>query len=360
MSEPTIGTGLLGAGAMGLAHLETLATNDFVAPLVVADLAPVAIAEVRKRWPAVRATTDIEELLDNPDISVVDIVLPHDAHPGAVRDVLKRGKHALVEKPLATSYADADELVDVAGLAGLRLLVKSYQRESLFARTLERECVSERLGRPRLITGQFMSDRLPLLRDPADWRGQWSTAGGGVLFDVGYHFIDLVLHHCGPARAVSATCWGSDARPKGRTEDHAIATIELVCGAVATLTCSWAAQGPPRWRRHVVCENGSIEDTETRGATEIRVTDAHGARTTAVEQPWAKANSAALLEILRAVRDDRPTGFEARSAMRTLHTVLACYRSSACCERVELDAFHPADWFPTAGTLTSDLGGSSA
>jgi len=299
----------------------------------------------------------------DPDISIVDIVLPHYLHAEVARTALQAGKHVVVEKPMALTANDANSLVRSAAQHNRRLFVKSYQRSSMLAGLVASHCTPTNLGRPMMMTGNFESSRGRSLHIPNDWRAEWHLAGGGVLFDTGYHFIDLVIHLFGPARAVTATCFGSAHRPKDKVEDVALLTLEMANGVLAQLTCSWASSAAtPRWRRTITCENGSVveEDRRTDLIVEITRVDAPIQRMTQ-DNPWSLANQAALHDIFESIANEQPSKYDGELAIETLNTVLAAYRSSSLGQRLELDhdsATQPV-WSPGASVLIGDLGFSA-
>jgi predicted dehydrogenase len=338
--------GVIGAGMMGRLHLSVLDGIAGVRAAAVTDRDGAALEAARRDHPDLRVHRSTADLLADPDIDLVDIVLPHHQHAPTARAALVAGKHVLLEKPMTLTHADATDLVGLAGAVGRRLFVKSYQREAALTG------IARQHGTPDLITGHFRSHRLNTLADPADWRAGWDTAGGGVLFDTGYHFLDWVLHLYGPAHAVTAQCWGSAGRPRAAPDDHATATLELSGGPVAVFTCSWAATpGPPRWHRSLVYRTGVLEEHDDRTRSHIQ-----GLREQVTDDPWRTANVAAVTDAVTAARDGTPSRHDAASAAETLRVLLACYRSSQLGRRIELAGFSPGEWRPTADTLTADHG----
>jgi predicted dehydrogenase len=178
-----------------------------------------------------------------------------------------------------------------------------------------------------------------------------------VLFDTGYHFIDLMAHLFGPVRAVTALCWGSGARPRGRPDDHANVTLELSGGTVAVMTCSWAAPGgAPAWQRRFICEYGVIAETDTRPCSTVIIS--RRGHEQAIETPgqWEASNSEAISQIISAILAGSPSDFDAAGARHTLSVLLACYHSSSIGGRVRLAGFDPGSWQPDSSALAADYG----
>ena len=121
------GTGRLGVGVIGLGYwgpnlVRNLHELDGVEVVAMSDLDAEALAKVGARYPAVKRMTRAEELIADPEIEAVAIATPVGTHYHLARAVLEAGKHVFVEKPLASSNAEATELVQIAEAAGLVLM----------------------------------------------------------------------------------------------------------------------------------------------------------------------------------------------------------------------------------------------
>ncbi len=138
-------------------------------------------------------STDWREVVERPDIDVVDICTPGDTHVEIALAALAAGKHVLCEKPLANSVADAQLMSAAAERAALDGTMSmcgfSYRRTPALA--LARRFILEgRLGEIRHIRASYLQD---WLRDPAapfTWRLDQSVAGSGALGDIAAHSID--------------------------------------------------------------------------------------------------------------------------------------------------------------------------
>ena len=109
------GTGRLGVGVIGLGYwgpnlVRNLHELDGVEVVAMSDLDAEALAKVGARYPAVKRMTRAEELIADPEIEAVAIATPVGTHYHLARAVLEAGKHVFVEKPLASSNAEATEL----------------------------------------------------------------------------------------------------------------------------------------------------------------------------------------------------------------------------------------------------------
>jgi len=163
-----------------------------------------------------RAFGSLEEMVDAVDAA--SIVTPTTTHLAIAEPFLKRGKHVLVEKPIAMDTEEARKLVDLAEKHGAKLAVGHVERFNPVLVALE-----ERLGRPRFIEAHRLS--------PYPGR----STDIGVVMDLMIHDLEIILHLVrSPVTSVDAV--GIPVLSKG--EDIANARIRFANGCVANLTTS--------------------------------------------------------------------------------------------------------------------------
>ena len=209
-----INTAVIGFGNAG---------KTFHAPLVAAcpDLNLHTIVsrrpdDVHAVWPDVRILPDFETVLSDPDIALVVLATPDALHAPQAEAALKAGKAVVVDKPFATTLADAEYLVALARQTGRLLSVFQNRRWDADFLALRAEIASGRLG--DIVTVESRYDRhRPLVRDR--WR---ENDGDGVWLDLGPHLIDQMLVLFGAPEAV--ICDMAIQRPGGLTPDwvHAV------------------------------------------------------------------------------------------------------------------------------------------
>lgn len=128
--------------------------------------------------------TDLRTAVEDPRIQALTLAVPHDIHRGAAETAAAAGKHVLVEKPIATNLTDADAMIAAANRAGTILMVA----EDMHFRPAVREAV-------HAITRGDLGEPLYLLvhaggvRRPQGWAAEKDRMGGGVLIDIGVHYI---------------------------------------------------------------------------------------------------------------------------------------------------------------------------
>ena len=115
--------GVIGAGYWGPNIVRNLHEAPGAEAVAVADLSPDRLDAIRKRFPAVRVTTDYRELVDDPSIDAICIVTPVGTHRKLAEEAFAAGKHVFVEKPLAKTVSDAEAIVRAGERAAKTLMV---------------------------------------------------------------------------------------------------------------------------------------------------------------------------------------------------------------------------------------------
>ena len=190
---------MIGAGFMGAAHSQGWRTAphffDLPRPVEMAvivgrDREKTAQAAAKFGWAS--SATDWREVINRPDIDVIDICTPGSSHAEIAIAALRAGKHVLCEKPLANSVAQAQDMAFAAHEAdGLAMVGFTYRRVP--AVQLARQLVrSGRIGEVRQARAVYLQDWLSDAEAPLTWRLTKEGAGSGALGDIGAHIVDTV------------------------------------------------------------------------------------------------------------------------------------------------------------------------
>jgi predicted dehydrogenase len=207
--------GVAGVGHMGKEHARIYSELQEVELVGVHDSNPDTARKIAAKCKT-RAFGSLEEMVDAVDAA--SIVTPTSTHLAIAEPFLKRGKHVLVEKPIAMNTEEARKLVDLAEKHGAKLAVGHVERFNPVLVALE-----ERLGRPRFIEAHRLS--------PYPGR----STDIGVVMDLMIHDLEIILHLVrSPVTSVDAV--GVPVLSKG--EDIANARIRFANGCVANLTTS--------------------------------------------------------------------------------------------------------------------------
>ena len=119
----TTKVGIIGAGQIARLHAEGYAKDERAEIRAVCDIEDERAIEEALAWKADRWYTDHKALLADPEIDAVDILTPHHLHPSMILEALRAGKHVMVQRPLALTIAEADEVIAEASKRQLTLAV---------------------------------------------------------------------------------------------------------------------------------------------------------------------------------------------------------------------------------------------
>jgi predicted dehydrogenase len=186
-SAMTTRIGVLGCGGIArAAHLSSLGRIAGAEVVALADADPGSLAAARALAPGARAVSDCNDVLEMSDVDAVIISLPPALHADAAIAALHHGKHVYIEKPLATSLADAERVAAASrGTALVSMMGFNYRRNPIVIQAREAIAAGS-LGAPLAMRTVFST---PARAVPA-WKQRRDT-GGGVLLDLAVHHIDL-------------------------------------------------------------------------------------------------------------------------------------------------------------------------
>lgn len=239
--------GVIGAGLVFQnAHAKAYESRDDVEITAIAEPVPSYREAMAARFPGAKAHDDYRAVLDDPGVQAVDICLPHHLHEEAVLAAFDAGKDVLLEKPIAVTLDSADRMIAAARASGRQFYVALNQRFYPGHRQVKDILESGEYGRPFFAVAHVFGNEFPRMNDPANWKGEWTRAGGGALADSGTHVIDLLLWWFGRPKSVSCQ-WGRFlVQPENKGDDN-VAVILGYDGMIADVAVSYTVQSEP-WR----------------------------------------------------------------------------------------------------------------
>ena len=248
---------VLGTGRMAGIHLAALA-NVRERGLMVGDRRvsvepavygrdPDKVRAVADQYGIRRTSSRLEELIDAPDVDVVDNCLVNSEHFGPLMRAIDSGKHVFTEKPLTIELREAERLLAAARSAGVPHGVIQNMRFNpgpRKARQLIEQGFVGRIFSADVLFGYMVPQTV--VNRPT-WFYKKEEAGGGIVEDMMAHFFDLLRYVVGPIEAVSATtsiAWSTRYEPDGtpfpvEVEDVASVSIRFENGAVGNCLASW-------------------------------------------------------------------------------------------------------------------------
>jgi predicted dehydrogenase len=185
-----------------------------------------------------RAAESYEEILRDEAIEAIVNTTPNSAHLETTRMAAAAGKHVFLDKPIANSVAEGAEITRVCAQAGV-VLALGYQRrrESQF-RWIKTEIEAGRFGRLVQAEANISRDRLGKI-DLSSWRYQAAGMPGGVMLQIGIHYVDVLEMLLGPVARVNGML--AQLVLPGDNPDVASLMLEHENGAISNLTASYAS-----------------------------------------------------------------------------------------------------------------------
>ena len=259
------------------------------------------------------------------------------------------GKHVLVEKPLETTLAKADEMIRVCRNNGTKLGVVFQMRFGSVAARLKKLVDSGAMGRIYLADAIDKSSRTPAYYASAEWRGTMELEGGGCLMTQSIHIIDLLQHLVGPVRSVIGRV--ATKRHRIQVEDTATALVSFENGAMGTIESTTSVQPALKSRLEIHGENGSV--VANAQYDKILLWDVKDyphedveppSDLTDIDDPWTYPQTrhrVQLQDMVDAIRDDRDPVLTGEDARVSLAIVSAIYESSRTGKELFLEKLKP-------------------
>ncbi|MEM7723081.1 MAG: Gfo/Idh/MocA family oxidoreductase [Pseudomonadota bacterium] len=325
------GVALVGAGMVAQTHLAAIRDADGVALRGIAARSPDRASALLTDWPDAQLYPDIKAITTDPGVTAAIIVTPPDARLDLITPLAQAGKHILLEKPVARTTAEAEQVVAACADAGVTLGVVFQHRLRAASVKAADLIASGTLGALGIV-----EITVPWWREQAYYdepgRGTYARDGGGVLISQAIHTIDLALSLAGPVASVQAMTATTRFHAM-EAEDFACAGLRFANGAVGSLTASTASypggaeaivlhfdKASLRLASGVLTVSWRDGRVETHGAV---AGTGGGADPMAFTHDW---HQSILEDFMAAVRDGRDpvvTGAEALASHRLIDAIVA-------------------------------------
>lgn len=332
--------GIIGAGVIGPAHALAIGSLPEAVLVAVADPAQERANALAERHGA-RAYTNVEEMLEGEELDVVNVCTPSGLHGEQARQVMRSGRHVMVEKPMDITREGLDATVRVQAETGMTLgaiYQKRFEEDTQRVRGLVAQGA---FGRLVLGAAQIPSWRSQAYYDSGAWRGTWALDGGGVVMNQAIHAIDLLIWFMGPVSSVFA--YAGTLVHDMEAEDVLGAALRFENGARGTIAATTGAF-PGLATRVDVCGDAGcavLEDERliavlTRAscgnvpATGLSGEDRLRLQQTTREPPRSTLSTHALQirDMIGAIRERRPPSVGGLEGRRAVDLILALYESA--------------------------------
>ncbi len=332
--------GIIGAGRISDLHALEYFQNDRAQIAAVCDIDAESAQRRAAAWnvPPARVFTNHHDLLALPDLDLVEVLLPHHLHHPVTLDALAAGKHVSVQKPMALSLAQADEMIAAAAAAGLTLRV--YENFIFYPPVVHaRELIDAgEIGDPLTIriksNAGFSPTAWHVPLAAWAWRFDPETCGGGpLLFDDGHHKFALAWLFMGLAEEVHAWIGQMELMPGRVLDTPAIVSWKFPGNRLGSLEVVYSPQ--LQIETSYYAQDDRVEITGTKGV--IWINGGHGRLTESppvtlsragqtrtfddIPDGWEQSFIHATRHLIDALHDGSPpslTGVEGRAILRSL------------------------------------------
>lgn len=244
--------GIIGLGGIARTHIPGWIASEYTEITAGCDINPEILPEWGGTHGVSKLTTDPMELINDPEIDIVDVCTPNMYHKEQVVAALEAGKDVICEKPLAPTPDDIREMIAARDRSGKTLMTAQHFRFRGASQAVKEEIDTGALGQV-YHARSWMLRRSGLPARPTFIYKRHS--GGGPTIDIGVHILDLTLWLMGHPKPVAVsgvtrdvlahhegafTGWGRTLVPQDTdVEDFAAAFVRFDTGAILVLEVSW-------------------------------------------------------------------------------------------------------------------------
>ncbi len=334
---------LIGFGAWGSHHARAILESPRAELAAIAARSEKSQAAAREAYPGVRVVGDYRELLSDPGIEVVDAVLPSHLHHPIGLDVLRAQKHLLMEKPMALSEAECDDLLAVARERGLRLAVGHEFRLSSLWGKAKAMIDAGAIGTPQYLLIELW--RRPYRLGADGWRYDITRVGNWILEEP-IHFFDLARWYFSGLGDPVSVFARANSRQAGHPElqDNFSAIVNFPGGAYAVISQTLSA-----FEHHQVVKvtgtHGSLWaswsgalDRTFHPAFSLKQSDGESVCEIPIERPTGEVYELVdeITAMAASVRDGAPLPASGEDGKWSVAMCLAAQKSVDCGEPVSL------------------------
>jgi len=301
-----IGLAVIGCGGIARSYLEALRSMKDFKIIAAVDAVEERAKKYASKCGAERYYVSIDEPLEDPEVEAVCICLPNYLHSSVAIAAAKAGKHILVEKPMALSLKETDEMIKTAEDEGVILMVEQtlrFWKSNIVAKKLIRE---GRIGK----VCNIIHRRLNFSKSfPSAWSRSPEQSGGWVLYGYGSHSVDMILWAL-ETSAVQVSAYGVKNNPFWNDYDEVSIQMRLANGAVASINHSLNSQ-QFAWDVIIIGTEGSILINQRKN---VQIGDK------IINTPLDSTQGipAALREFANAIREEREPEASGRNVRKTM------------------------------------------
>lgn len=344
--------GIIGVGGIARVHIPGWHESEHTELVAGSDINEDILSRWGQEHSIKQLATDSMDLINDPEIDIIDICTPNNYHAPLAIAAMNAGKHVLCEKPLAAKPAEILDMIAARDASGKMLMTAQHFRFLGTSQAMKAEIDAGTLGeiyhaRSWMLRRYALPTRVGFLLK--------EHSGGGPCIDIGVHVLDLTLWLMGNPEPVSVTgvarkelanidgafsAWGGDVPKEMDVEEFASAFIRFENGATLMLEVSWllhhdtlgedmqvwlyGKEGGSHWPK---CEIYQSNYTTKQLYN----------RTLQITKDVAEPHALECVEFAQAIVDGAPSPVPAEQSLQVMTILDAVYRSQETGGEVRLD-----------------------
>ncbi|MFL6414743.1 MAG: Gfo/Idh/MocA family protein [Bryobacteraceae bacterium] len=277
--EKRVGFAVVGLGRLSLENiLPAFAHTEKARPVALVsgtpDKAKTVAAQYGIKPEAIYSYEKFEDIRNNPDIAAVYIVLPNAMHKEFVLRAAKAGKHVFCEKPMATSSADAKQMVEACRSAGKFLMIAYRCQYEPYNRKVIELLRQRKYGTAKLIRAVNVQN----MAAPEQWRLKKVMAGGGSLPDVGIYCLNAARYLTGEEPVeINAQIYTTPNDSRFREVEETVSfSLRFPSGVIADCATSYGMHESRYLHVHTDAGNFQLENAFAYEGQQLRVAHRDG------------------------------------------------------------------------------------
>ncbi|MGB5982128.1 MAG: Gfo/Idh/MocA family oxidoreductase [Nonlabens sp.] len=232
---------VVGCGNIGKRHLAVIDKDPNTILTAICDTDRDKLDHLGETYNVENRFESYKEMLGQADFDIVCICTPHADHAPMSKMAAEHGKHILVEKPMALSSREADDMIAFAKAKQVKLWVVKQNRYNKPIMLVKRVMDEQRLGKIFMVQTNVLWNRHQRYYEESPWRGKKATEGGALHTQVS-HFIDLMIWWFGEVEQAKSIY--DTLNHDIEVEDAGVAALRFKNGAIGSLnwtTCVYNA-----------------------------------------------------------------------------------------------------------------------
>lgn len=344
---------VIGVGGIAKTHMPGWAASEHAEVIAGSDMMGPILQDWGKQHGVSKLSTNAADIINDPDVDIIDVCTPNMSHAELVIAALNAGKHVICEKPLAPTPAEIRKMIAARDASGKTLMTAQHFRFAGMSQAMKKEINDGALGDVYHARSWMLRRGWIPVRPGFIYK---KNSGGGPCIDIGVHILDLTLWFMGNPKPISVSGvakralslhkgafsqWGGSLIPDDMdVEDFASAFVRFDNGATLILEVSW-----------LIHHNTTGEDMQmwlygTEGGShwpkgEFLSTNytTQQFRNTNITLTADKMEAHALecVEFARAVSEGAPSPVPAEQSLQVMSILDGIYRSQQAGREVSID-----------------------